>query len=262
MSYYTATGEPDGALCDASDLKAEFGLIETGFDDLYDDLPNLGLTYQKYADAYAAFKGKWSDLTGALTTPASVYHDGYYYHLLNNLADVTASEPGVTVDWEMLGQEALVYSGEFESVSYAEYDDIFSDDFDDYFIHVSTDLSNSVVYFQFISNGFSDGFERFHCNHCNSTNPSYSAAVGNAYINLTQGQTVNLFSEIFCRRPHSADAKKIVITRGVSLNSSANAFFSDAIASVASTSKMTGIRLQSPSGFSGSIKVYGFKEYV
>lgn len=47
----------------------------------------------------AAMKGNWSALTGALNKPASVANGGKIWALLNNLADVTTSQPGVTVDW-------------------------------------------------------------------------------------------------------------------------------------------------------------------
>ncbi len=43
--------------------------------------------------ASANFKGRWSALTGALNVPASVYHNSQYWMLLNNLANVAASEP-------------------------------------------------------------------------------------------------------------------------------------------------------------------------
>ena len=47
------------------------------------------------------FKTEWSTLTGALNTPASVYHDGAFWQLMTNLADVTASEPSPTnTDWQ------------------------------------------------------------------------------------------------------------------------------------------------------------------
>lgn len=46
---------------------------------------------------------KWSDLTGAASVPLVTYHSSSYWVLLNNLADVTASEPGVTTDWLKLG---------------------------------------------------------------------------------------------------------------------------------------------------------------
>lgn len=45
------------------------------------------------------FKGAWASLTGALNKPATVLHQGAYWVLLNNLADVTTSQPGVTGDW-------------------------------------------------------------------------------------------------------------------------------------------------------------------
>ena len=48
----------------------------------------------------ADFKGTWSSLTGALNKPATVLHNGSYWALLNNLANVALSEPGVSnTDW-------------------------------------------------------------------------------------------------------------------------------------------------------------------
>jgi len=43
----------------------------------------------------ANFKGEWSTLTGALAIPASVSHNDSVWLLTENLADVTANEPGV-----------------------------------------------------------------------------------------------------------------------------------------------------------------------
>lgn len=51
------------------------------------------------AAANANFAGQWSSLTGPLNIPATVFHNGVYWVLLNDLADVTLSEPGVTTDW-------------------------------------------------------------------------------------------------------------------------------------------------------------------
>ena len=45
------------------------------------------------------FKGNWSSLTGALNKPASVAHSSKIWLLLNNLANVTTSTPGVSADW-------------------------------------------------------------------------------------------------------------------------------------------------------------------
>ena len=53
--------------------------------------------------ALANFKGTWSSLTGALNKPASVFHNGAYWALLNSLADVTTSQPGVSADWQVAG---------------------------------------------------------------------------------------------------------------------------------------------------------------
>jgi len=55
------------------------------------------------AAASANFKGEWSTLTGALNIPASVSVSGVVYMLLQNIADVTASNPTSTpADWASL----------------------------------------------------------------------------------------------------------------------------------------------------------------
>lgn len=56
-------------------------------------------TSEANAAATANLKGTWSSLTGAIAKPASVSHNGAIWGLLNNLADVTLSQPGVTADW-------------------------------------------------------------------------------------------------------------------------------------------------------------------
>ena len=54
------------------------------------------------AESSANFKGKWSVLTGALAIPSSVAHEGSTWQLLNDIADVTASEPSSTADWQAI----------------------------------------------------------------------------------------------------------------------------------------------------------------
>lgn len=54
------------------------------------------------ADAALAasnFKGLWVDLAGPLNKPACVKHGGRFWLLLGDLANVAASEPGVSADW-------------------------------------------------------------------------------------------------------------------------------------------------------------------
>jgi len=54
------------------------------------------------SQANANFKGRWVDQVGALAIPASVYHKGKYWMLLDALADVTAAEPGESGSWDYL----------------------------------------------------------------------------------------------------------------------------------------------------------------
>lgn len=51
------------------------------------------------AAASSNYKGEWSSLSGSLNKPATVSHNGAFWVLINNLANVVLSEPGVTADW-------------------------------------------------------------------------------------------------------------------------------------------------------------------
>lgn len=59
-----------------------------------------GAQAAQVAIASAHFKGAWSTLTGALAVPASVFHNGAFWVLLSNVANVTAKVPGVAAEWE------------------------------------------------------------------------------------------------------------------------------------------------------------------
>lgn len=69
---------------------------------------------QAIADVSASnanFKGLWVDLTGAASIPYSVSHSGRNWQLINNIADVALSEPGVSGDW------TEIVSGAVEKIS-------------------------------------------------------------------------------------------------------------------------------------------------
>lgn len=73
---------------------------------------------QVAAEAYAAtaassanFKGSWSALTGAATVPYCVYHNGQYWQLLSNIADITAKQPGVASEWVAVAYGGALYYG-------------------------------------------------------------------------------------------------------------------------------------------------------
>ena len=63
---------------------------------------NAAANSEASAAASANFKGAWSSLAGPLNKPASVLHNGSYWMLLNNLPDVTTSQPGVSADWAFI----------------------------------------------------------------------------------------------------------------------------------------------------------------
>jgi hypothetical protein len=59
------------------------------------------------AAAAANFKGNWSAQAGAAAVPYSVYHSSKYWMLLEDLADVTAKEPGVDPEWAEIPMTAI-----------------------------------------------------------------------------------------------------------------------------------------------------------
>ena len=51
----------------------------------------------------AAYKGLWSAQTGAANKPYTVFHNGSFWALNNNLANVTTSTPSLTnADWQFI----------------------------------------------------------------------------------------------------------------------------------------------------------------
>lgn len=70
----------------------------------------------------AHYAGRWSDLSGALAAPASVWHAGHYWGLLDDLADVAAAEPGVSAAWAAVGTQVhrLTYEqrGQLRTLGY------------------------------------------------------------------------------------------------------------------------------------------------
>lgn len=72
---------------------------------------NLAAQSASSAMSAANYKGLWSALTGALATPATVYHAGTYWVLNSNLANVATATPGVSASWTESGPSRLPYSG-------------------------------------------------------------------------------------------------------------------------------------------------------
>ena len=52
--------------------------------------------------AASSYKGPWSSLTGPLSMPATVLHNGNFWALNANLADVTTATPGISGSWQPL----------------------------------------------------------------------------------------------------------------------------------------------------------------
>lgn len=78
------------------------------------------LTSKNAAIAAANFVGAWSGLTGAKTAGIAVEHLGRIWILLNNLADVTTSQPSVSGDWAQF--EGTYYEERASNVNLAALD--------------------------------------------------------------------------------------------------------------------------------------------
>lgn len=80
------------------------------FQAIESNVASLESSAQQAADSAASaanFKGSWSALTGSLSVPSSVSHDGKLWALNSDIADVTVSEPSYTnTDWTQITQVA------------------------------------------------------------------------------------------------------------------------------------------------------------
>jgi hypothetical protein len=85
--------DADVAAADASEANAAASANAA------DASAQLALSYKDLAAGTANFKGAWSSLSGAISIPAAVYHNGLTWVLLSNLANVAAAEPGISASW-------------------------------------------------------------------------------------------------------------------------------------------------------------------
>ena len=72
----------------------------------------------------ANYKGLWSAQTGAANKPYSVFHNGSFWALNNNLANVTTSTPSLTnADWQFISgtRWQAVQTGNFTAAKNALY---------------------------------------------------------------------------------------------------------------------------------------------
>jgi hypothetical protein len=74
------------------------------------------------AQSSANYIGEWSDQVGAATVPTCVSHSNRYWQLTEDLADITAKEPGVDSEWML-----IPYKNHVESAKTANYNITASD---------------------------------------------------------------------------------------------------------------------------------------
>ena len=74
------------------------------------------------AQGLANYQGRWPELAGALAKGATVWHQGHYWGLLDNLADVATAEPGQSAAWAAVGTQVhrLTYDqrGQLRTLGY------------------------------------------------------------------------------------------------------------------------------------------------
>lgn len=96
---------------DANALALQVQTDKDSVDEIYSDMQGLENVMEGiYNNSVATsnFKGVWASLTGALSKPASTFHNGSYWILLNNLTNVTSSEPSDSnTDWLKSNLKAL-----------------------------------------------------------------------------------------------------------------------------------------------------------
>ena len=67
------------------------------------------------AASVAGFLGPWEDQAGAASQPASVEHEGLFYVLMADVADITAHEPGVSIVWALFDGSSTAESTTFDN---------------------------------------------------------------------------------------------------------------------------------------------------
>ena len=77
------------------------------------ELNALAISANAEAVALAAanYVGEWDDQSGAAAVPYCVSHETRFWMLIENLADVTAKEPGVDVEWLEIAVNTLKMDG-------------------------------------------------------------------------------------------------------------------------------------------------------
>jgi len=94
-----------------ANFRAEIVDVQEGIAVVRDQANSAAVAAAVAADtalATAHFRGLWQDLAGPLARPASVKHNGRIWLLLADLANVAASEPGVSADWTSTDAGVLV----------------------------------------------------------------------------------------------------------------------------------------------------------
>ncbi len=102
---------------DAETTKGETETVKSETESVRDEAIDAQQAAEDARDAAQSisdYKGGWDTLSGALSIPASVYHEGSYWLLISNLADVTAQEPEESsIYWSM------VYNGRYNFNEFA-----------------------------------------------------------------------------------------------------------------------------------------------
>lgn len=257
----------NGATATATDVANEFSKIATGFDLLNSGIKDIALAAATVAKVSANYKGNWSSLSGSLSIPASVSHSNKFWMLLESVGNVASYEPGVSSKWvEIQPEMARVHLSTIEAsaVSTIDIEDIFTDTYDEYEIHI-TNLSPSThgdlgVFLNqggWVTSGYS-----YHINRTYSQSTVYSSSISSNDSHLEVLQSFNptdYLSAVFRIHKPANSQKKAVNWYGGMVNHSDICYFTNGVGSSGSSTAITGVRLAQTTGtLTGTINVYGW----
>jgi len=95
----------DGLQDDVSAFASEAATTKTSIN----NAESSAASDKSSAQSSANYLGNWSDRTGAVSVGEAVVHDSAYWIAVAAIADITASEPGVSNDWEQIVPRTIVH---------------------------------------------------------------------------------------------------------------------------------------------------------
>ncbi|SFB96807.1 hypothetical protein SAMN05216344_106130 [Polaromonas sp. OV174] len=105
QAVFDVTNIKNAAVAETTAIKNAAVNETTGIKDQAKGFRDEAALSAQAAQSAADFVGRWADLAGPLAPPATAWHGGKFWVLLDALADVAAAEPGVSAAWSVVGSE-------------------------------------------------------------------------------------------------------------------------------------------------------------